>query len=447
MSSKKIAFTGMLAAVWFLLGAGFDGASAYTFKTLHVFCTNSQCPDGWGAEGAPIANGSGALFGVTGGGGNSQNSGTIYELVPKKSGKWKFHTLYTFCFQADCADGNQPRGTIVADVHGNLYGTTQSGGKYNEGVVFEFTPRSKKGGALKVLYDFCAQTHCPDGYEPSERLTYAGAAAGGLYDGVSPLYGVAAITDTKGFAGIVYQLTPGKTWTQSILYRFCSAPNCSDGELPTNLVMDANGDLLGEAMPGTSVNLGTVFELAPSGTGQWTETTLYQFCTQGEAGCQTGTEGAGPLLIDSAGNLYDGGGDGKPGNNCPYTYGCGTLFKIVPNGVNSTESVLYYFCKLQDCKDGLDGPKLVMDSASNIFGETDQGGGNDKVYNRGAGTVFQFTGGAIKTLYAFCTQANCADGATPLGGLTIDASGDIFGATYTGGAGAFGKGTIFELVP
>jgi uncharacterized repeat protein (TIGR03803 family) len=446
MSSRKIVFAGMLAALSLIMGAGFDGASAYTLKTLHVFCTNSQCPDGWGSFGAPVAGKNGALFGVTQLGGNDQNAGTIY-MLKQKHGNWEFSTVYDFCSKNGCLDGDEPFSALIADVSGNLYGTASSGGRYGKGIVFEFSMKSKGAGRLKVLHNFCADTNCSDGLSPFGTFAYAGMESGRPYDGVSPLYGVASANG----AGIVYALTPGKSWKQTVIYTFCQAAGCADGVSPSNVIMDPNGNLFGEAHSYSSTNepnLGTVFEISPVEGGQWSETTLYQFCTHSEAGCRDGTSGNGPMVMDAAGNLYDGGGDGRPGNNCPETYGCGTLFEIAPNGANSTESVLHYFCQRTDCRDGMDAPTLAADRAGNIFGETYEGGGNDQAfYGRGGGTIFQYTGGGVQTLYAFCALDNCADGAQPMRGLTIDAAGDIFGATYSGGTGVAGRGTIFELVP
>src|SRR5690242_21685627 len=49
----------------------------------------------------------------------------------------------------------------------------------------------------------------------------------------------------------------------------------------------------------------------------------------------------------------------------------------------------------------------------------------------------------LKTLYSFCSQEMCADGAMPLGGVVRDAAGNLFGVTEKGGGG--NGGTVFEL--
>ncbi len=76
----------------------------------------------------------GVLYGTTSG--NSGGIGDIYEI--DSSGKET--VLYKFCSQPKCADGDLPWGTLIEDSAGNLYGTTEFGGAYNGGVVFEYTP-------------------------------------------------------------------------------------------------------------------------------------------------------------------------------------------------------------------------------------------------------------------------------------------------------------------
>src|SRR6202041_2858276 len=62
------------------------------------------------------------------------------------------------------------------------------------------------------------------------------------------------------------------------------------------------------------------------------------------------------------------------------------------------------------------------------------------------GTVFKITpAGSLTTLYSFCSQANCADGATPYAGLVQGSDGNFYGTTLVGGAN--GDGTVFSLTP
>jgi uncharacterized repeat protein (TIGR03803 family) len=93
---------------------------------------------------------------------------------------------------------------------------------------------------------------------------------------------------------------------------------------------------------------------------------------------------------------------------------------------------------------GTDGERpyapLVQGLDGNLYGTTAGYGTNPD------GTVFKITaGGKLTTLYNFCQQANCADGAYPIAGLVQTTSGNIYGTTYGGGAG--GKGTVFKIAP
>lgn len=69
-------------------------------------------------------------------------------------------TLYSFCAETDCTDGQRPQGGLVRATNGELYGTTSGGD--GPGTVFKITP----GGALTTLYTFCSLSSCADGEKP-----------------------------------------------------------------------------------------------------------------------------------------------------------------------------------------------------------------------------------------------------------------------------------------
>ena len=107
-----------------------------TQVVLHEFCGDSKCADGAGPRGDIILGKHGVVTGVTIDGGPSDNEGgVIYRF--DQSG---FTVLHTFCAEANCADGNEPLNGVIADDTGKLYGTTQSGGAYNDGLVYQFKP-------------------------------------------------------------------------------------------------------------------------------------------------------------------------------------------------------------------------------------------------------------------------------------------------------------------
>ena len=124
--------------------------------------------------------------------------------------------------------------------------------------------------------------------------------------------------------------------------------------------------------------------------------------------------------------------------------GCGTIFKITPSG---KFAVLYSFCALTFCTDGAQPrPGLVQATDGNFYGTTLIGGAN------GPGTVFRLTpNGVFTTLYSFCSQPNCTDGAQP-GGLMQATDGNFYGTTADGGSTTAchdtgGCGTVFRITP
>jgi uncharacterized repeat protein (TIGR03803 family) len=123
----------------------------------------------------------------------------------------------------------------------------------------------------------------------------------------------------------------------------------------------------------------------------------------------------------------------------------GAIFKITSDGTLTT---LYSFCTQSNCIDGaIPYAGLVQALDGNFYGTTTQGGANDGH----AGTVFKITPqGKLTTLYSFCAQTNCTDGLSPSGGLVQGADGNLYGTTFEGGIGdaqycSGGCGTIFKI--
>ena len=114
----------------------------------------------------------------------------------------------------------------------------------------------------------------------------------------------------------------------------------------------------------------------------------------------------------------------------------GTVFKITPGGTLTT---LYDFCPNGACIDGAyPEAALIEGTDGNFYGTTYQGWAN------GDGTIFKITpSGALTTLCSFCSQSSCADGEYPLAALTQGTNGTFYGTTYNGGIN--GDGTVFSL--
>jgi uncharacterized repeat protein (TIGR03803 family) len=412
-------------------------ACAATFDNLHSFCSEAGCADGDYPTDALVADATGDLFGTTALGGEG-GWGTIFELVPKKSG-YKYRVLHSFCAVANCADGSDPIAGLVIDNAGNLYGTTKFGGAQNGGTVFELVQGRKD--KLKILHSFCAQgAACADGSLPMyDGLTYQGAQNGAPYDGQSPLYGTTIYggENNGGYSGTVYRIVPGKSarkWKESVVWQFCAEANCADGSQPRNgLVMDSTGNLYGVAFAGgNSNNDGVVFELS-SADGNWSESVVYDFCSAAE--CADGANPQSALLPTASGLVGSASGGG--------INGAGTLFSLAPSGAKSRYSVLYSFCPQAGCSDGY-GPagRLALDASGNLLGTTVTGG--DPNYSRGV--VFELSAqGTFGVLHTFCVNGNCSDGAWPVGGITRLTSGSLFGTSSEGGAQS--DGTLFRLTP
>jgi len=418
-------------------------AQAWTYKVIYNFCSKPNCEDGLDPRARLLLDSSGNIYGTTTSGGKSYR-GTVFELTPNGS-HWRHRVLS----RGMLGTADAP---LIMDVDGNLYTTAFMGGRYLNGAVFKLV-HEQTGDTWKTLtlYTFCRSDSyiCPDGRWPEGGLTYAGAATGMLYDGVSPLYGS---TDDGGSdfdtgAGAVFQLKPRATghWNEKVIYTFCSQENCNDGIHPSvgGIIEDGSGNLFGTTKSGGANSQGTVFELsADAKKKQWTETTLYTFCSQAQ--CADGAYGRGALVLDYLGSLF--GVTLEGGNSCPTdSTGCGVMFKVVPNGEQSAYTVLYAFCAQQDCHDGMyPAAGLSINLTGNLYGATSEGGGNDISNSAGAGALFSFNG-SEQVLHAFCGKAQCIDGRNPYGGLTMDAAGNLFGTTEYGGK--YDGGTVFELSP
>jgi len=233
-----------------------------------------------------------------------------------------------------------------------------------------------------------------------------------------------------------------QTYTESVLYSFCSAPSCSDGAYPLYgaLVLDAQGNLYGTTADGGTGGAGMVFKADTTGK----ETVLYTFTGTGE-------DGAAPyagLVRDAQGNLYGTTlGGGNP--TCEYVtgiYGCGTVFKVDTTG---KETVLYTFCSASNCTDG-GGPEanLVLDAQGNLYGTT-RFGGSPACTPHGCGTVFKLdTTGKETVLYSFTGAGG--DGRTPSASVVLDTQGNLYGTSAEGGnlectEGYNGCGTVFKV--
>jgi uncharacterized repeat protein (TIGR03803 family) len=211
-----------------------------------------------------------------------------------------------------------------------------------------------------------------------------------------------------------------------VLYAFKGG---DDGAAPVaGLISDNQGNLYGTTGGGGGSGCG--------GQGCGTifkvtpdgaETVLYAF-----KGFMGGTMAPLGLVRDKDGNLY---GATQTGGSRKCQYGCGTVFRLAPEG---TMTVLHDF---KGDRDGnLPLANLLLDNRGNLYGTTWSGGAHS------GGTVFRIAPDGTETvIYAFCAQANCTDGQSPQSSLIADKEGNLYGTTV--GGGNPGGGTVFKLAP
>jgi len=278
------------------------------------------------------------------------------------------------------------------------------------------------GNRACALLLLCASTAIASPAQTFTSLHSFGGADGrdpfaGLVQGANGnLYGTTVLGGANTY-GAVFTITPSGTLTT--LYSFGG----KDGGNPdAALVQATNGNFYGTTQVGGTNNQGTVFKIAPGGA----LTTLYSFCPL--SGCPDGLY-SWALIQATDGNFYGTTYEGGANNG-------GTVFKITPGGTLTT---LYSFCSQSGCPDGLYPQAGLVQAANGIFyGTTSVGGAN------GQGTVFEITsGGALTTLYSFCSQTGCTDGYQPYAELIQAADGNFYGTTSLGGIN--GHGTVFKI--
>ncbi len=354
--------------------------------------------------------------------------------------------FYNFCGIDFCNDGQNPIGPLVA-VGGNFYGVTGSGGGGCSngpcGTVFGLFPEPSGGCGTGintgngwcefVLYNFCSYAECIDGGGPLGNVSYLnghlrtpGNFYGTTYYGGSNNLGtVYEIFSAPIPSGCPSGSNSSGGWCEKVLYSFCSynlGQLCSDGFHPGgNLVEDAAGNLYGVVVGQGGNGVGGVFELSPDQQGGYDEALIYA-----DDFIQIG------LAMDSEGNIY--------GTDINFNLGQANVFKIEPSQ-RYLQTNIYTFSGTEGFPTG-----VTVDKAGNLYGTTYTGG------NKNLGTVWKLTpvttgkkAGTYskKNLHIFTTEKG---GEYPETGVTLDASGNIYGTAIGGNTSCPGGcGTIFEL--
>ena len=320
---------------------------AWSYQVLYTFLQPTF------GTGGLVVGADGNVYGTTSQGGMN-GRGTVFELTHSANG-WTETTLYSF--GATQTDGTAPGCTMVFDEEGNLYGTTETGGLYGAGTVFELL-RSGSNWTEEILYNF---SDMPDGAWPLGPLTFD--SQGNLY-GTTNGGGIRTtdcIINRFDGCGTVFELARvDDVWTENQLYAFQGSP--TDGQWPsTGVIFDTSGNLFGTTVNGGcgKVYCGIAFELSPKQGGLWDERVIERF---------TGTNGALPanLAFSPSGNLFGStieGGSGSGAN--------GLVFQLRPKIPSKRERILYEF---SGGEDGSEPDGIAFDSSGYLFGTTAYGG-------------------------------------------------------------------------
>ena len=411
------------------------------FQVLHSFaCGNADICSG--INGLIQAN-DGKLYGTTQEGGQFRQ-GMVFRISPDGTG---FTIVQSFGCQA--SDGCNPFANLVQANDGNLYGTTEGGGSSAQGTVFRIAPN---GSGFQLLHSF--QCGTDNGCLPRAGLIQA--SDGNLY----------GTTFSGGGQGSVFRIAPNGSGFQIIHSLHCETDGCFP---QTGLIQASDGNLYGINESGGQFSDGTVFKIMPNGSG-------FQLLHSFQCGIATdGCSPIGELIQANDGNLYGTTGGGGE-------FGGGILFRIALDG--SSFQLIHSFQCVTGC-----GPLagLIQASDGNLYGTTQQtiftvgldGSGfqvlhtfapffcNDpfdlcrpltgviqasdgNLYGTTAkggesdqGTVFRIAldGSSFTQLHSFRCDGD--DGCTPQAGLMEATDGRLYGTTWQGGA--FGTGTLYRI--
>jgi uncharacterized repeat protein (TIGR03803 family) len=421
-------------------GTAFRLTPGGTLTTLYSFGNGTG--DGQYPLAGLVQGNDGNLYGTTQGGG-TDGKGTVFRLTIGGT----LTTLYSF----GTGDGANPIGALALGNDGSFYGTTRAGGQYGYGTIFKIST----GGTLTTLYSFGGIGN--EGLTPTGSLVqnndgsfYGTTSAGGangkgtvfritlaqalttLYsfgadamDGATPqselvkggdgnFYGTTEYGGDNG-DGTIFAIAPdGTGYTK--LHSFLGAP--ADSANPRGgLSLDVNGNLYGTTQIGGANNAGTVFVFS---TASSLLTVLHSF----SATASDGANPQGTLAPGRNGNFYGTTLNGGPTDT-------GTVFMIAPDGTLTT---LHTFGDVRPTNGSVPAGELIQGGDGSFYGVTSGGGSNS------LGTIFSLTpAGTLNTLYSFAQT----DGANPAAGLLRTGDGSLYAATLNGGA--YGSGTIFRL--
>jgi uncharacterized repeat protein (TIGR03803 family) len=254
-----------------------------TLAVLYAFCVQTNCADGAGPFGGLVLGTDESFYGTTFTGGDHncagaiECGGTVFKITPDGG----LITLYSFCAQANCTDGEFPSSALIEGSDQDFYGTASGGGAHAAGTIFKITPQ----GRLTTLYSFCALASCVDGSDP----------IGGLFPGADGgLYGTTYDGGAYGY-GTVFKLSADGILTTLHSFDF------RDGQNPTaSLIQASNGKFYGSTFSG-----GKGLNNCGSGCGSlFAVTSTGKFVTLDHLDWSNGFEPYSPMIQATDGNLY-----------------------------------------------------------------------------------------------------------------------------------------------
>ena len=406
------------------------GAVAQSFNSIYDF---TGIPDGANPRGNLAADSTGNLYGTTEAGGVFDH-GAVFELSPPVApgSPWTETILYSF---TGGSDGESPLGGLAIDKHGNLWGTTPYGDACC-GTVFKLkAPASGDQWEFRTIHTFTGGPS--DGSYP---------VAGVVVDSTGNVYGITqnggSYTSTcapfQSGCGTVFKIT-GMTdgsFTETILWNFGGS---GDGQLPESTpIIDAAGNLYGTTSDGGRPFFGrghgTAYMLSPS-NGTWAETILFTFHNRQSPGRNP----LGALVLDKQGNFWGTSSEGPEGAPGCGGFGCGTIFRLSPSNGGYIGNPLYVFTNQEDGANPQYG--LLLDgSTSTFYGTVPYSSPSPD-----CGAIFKVAKPTGQWVYSVLHSFENTDGCNPKTGLVFDNNGNFYGSTTRGGSAQVGS--VFQVTP
>jgi uncharacterized repeat protein (TIGR03803 family) len=310
--------------------------------------------------------------------------------------------------------GQTPNAGLLRGPSGDLYGTTVAGGSFtNHGTVFDLVPDA--AGLNYTLTSPAIFTFPQDGLDPMGDLAFDANHA------IVGTTGLGFVGGGVATYGTIFKIVNGGRVTIAT-FSFGGGNGPEDG-----VVIDALGNMYGTTPAGGSGGSGTVYEYSAA------TQTLGDIVPFGD-GTVAYTHGSSPtgdLVLDAQSNLF---GVTESGGAAGDVNGKGTVFEV--SGVGSTNT-LTTLVNFSGANGATPRAGLIFDSAGNLYGTTSGGGAS------GDGTVFEISGVGTSNSLTTLASFSGPDGAAPDCSLIMDAQGNLYGTTATGGAK--GYGTVFEI--